>query len=78
MDCFNLGNGNGHSVRQVIETVKKVSGRSFEVVEAERRAGDPAVLIGSSQKAMDVLNWRPGYADIETIVETAWNWHRTL
>lgn len=77
-DSFNLGNGNGYSVREVIETVKKVSQKGFRVVEAERRAGDPPVLIGSSDKAMKVLQWRPRYNALETIIETAWNWHQKL
>jgi len=77
-DSFNLGNGNGYSVREVIETVKKVSQKGFRVVEAERRAGDPPVLIGSSEKAMKVLKWKPRYHALETIVETAWNWHQKL
>lgn len=75
-DSFNLGNGNGYSVREVIETVKKVSQKGFRVVEAERRAGDPSVLIGSSQKAMKILGWKPRYEALEAIVETAWNWHQ--
>ena len=74
-DSFNLGNGNGYSVREIIETVKRISKRDFEVVEAERRDGDPPVLVGSSRKATEILGWRPQYADIETIVETAYRWH---
>lgn len=75
-DSFNLGNGNGYSVREVIETVKRISRKDFRVVEAERRAGDPPVLIGSSQKAMKTLGWKPRYDALETIIETAWNWHQ--
>lgn len=75
---FNLGNGKGFSVREVIESVKKVTGRDFKVVETERRPGDPAILIGSSQKAKDILKWNPQYVDIDTIVESAWNWHKKL
>ncbi len=75
-DSFNLGNGNGYSVREVIETVRRVSQKSFRVVEAERRAGDPPVLIGSSQKAKKVLKWTPQYEALETIIETAWKWHQ--
>ncbi len=77
-DSFNLGNGNGYSVREVIETVKKVSQKRFRIIEAERRAGDPPVLIGSSEKAMKVLKWKPRYDALETIIETAWNWHQKL
>jgi UDP-glucose 4-epimerase len=75
-DSFNLGNGHGHSVREVIEAVKKVSKKDFKVVEAERREGDPSVLISSSEKAIETLNWKPRYEDIETIIETAWEWHQ--
>jgi UDP-glucose 4-epimerase len=74
-DSFNLGNGNGYSVREIIETVKRISKKDFEVIEAERREGDPPVLVGSSKKAMEILGWKPQYADIETIVETAYRWH---
>jgi len=74
-DSFNLGNGNGYSVREIIDMVKTISRKDFEVIEAERREGDPPVLVGSSKKAMEVLGWRPQYADIETIVETAYRWH---
>jgi UDP-glucose 4-epimerase len=74
-DSFNLGNGNGYSVREIIETVKTISRKDFEVIEAERREGDPPVLVGSSKKAMEVLGWKPEYADIETIVGTAYRWH---
>ncbi|MCG2722128.1 MAG: UDP-glucose 4-epimerase GalE [Thermodesulfovibrionales bacterium] len=74
-DSFNLGNGTGHSVREVIDTVKRISSRDFRVIETERRAGDPPVLIGSSQKAIATLGWRPQFADIGTIVETALRWH---
>jgi len=75
-DSFNLGNGHGFSVRDIIETVKSVSGKTCTVEEVERRVGDPAVLIGTSEKAQKVLNWQPQLADIDTIVETAWNWHQ--
>lgn len=74
--CFNLGNGKGESVKHVIETVKKVTGKDFLVKEELRRPGDPPVLIGSSQKAQQVLGWRPQYSEIETIIQHAWNWHQ--
>ena len=73
--CFNLGNEQGTSVLDVIETVRKVTGRSFKVDYAERRPGDPAKLVGSSEKARCVLGWNPRFADIETIIRDAWNWH---
>jgi UDP-glucose 4-epimerase len=72
---FNLGNGIGHSVREVIDSVRRISKREFKVTETGRREGDPPVLIGSSQKAIEALQWKPQYADIDTIVETAWRWH---
>jgi UDP-glucose 4-epimerase len=77
-DSFNLGNGNGHSVREVIEAVKKVSKKDFKIVEAERREGDPPVLISSSGKAIEMLKWKPQYEGIETIIETAWKWHQKM
>ena len=72
---YNLGNGNGFSVRQVIETVKKVSGKDFKVIETDRRPGDPATLTADPTKAKEQLNWQPKFADLEKIVETAWTWH---
>jgi UDP-glucose 4-epimerase len=74
-DSFNLGNGNGYTVKEVIETVRRVSGRDVPATETERRAGDPPVLVGSSTKAMEVLGWKPEYSDIESIIATAWRWH---
>lgn len=73
---FNLGNGAGYSVRQVIQTAEKVSGKTVPVRYSPRRPGDPAVLIGSSRKAIEVLGWQPQYADLEAILTSAWNWHR--
>ncbi len=74
-DSFNLGNGYGHSVREVIEAAKKVTRREFKVVPSERREGDPPILISSSQKATEILEWKPRYEAIEGIIETAWNWY---
>ena len=73
---YNLGNGNGYSVRQVIETVKKVTGREVAAVDSPRRPGDPARLVASSQKIKEELGWIPRYPDLETIVKTAYDWHR--
>lgn len=73
-DCFNLGNEKGTSVLEVIEAVKKVTGRDFPVRLEARRAGDPAILVGSNRKAKAVLGWQPKYWEIETIVEHAWRW----
>lgn len=76
-NIFNLGNGVGFSVREVIETAKKVTGKNIKVVEEDRRAGDPAILIASSDKAKNILGWKPEYDDLSTIIETAWKWHST-
>ena len=73
---YNLGNGNGYSVREVIETVRKVTGKKVASFEAPRRPGDPARLVASSEKISRELGWKPGYPSLETIVETAWQWHR--
>ncbi|MEM1367040.1 MAG: UDP-glucose 4-epimerase GalE [Cyanobacteria bacterium P01_H01_bin.15] len=75
-EVFNLGNGNGFSVRDVIETSKRVAGVDFPVLETERRVGDAPILIGSSKKAQTILGWEPQYADLEAIVRHAWNWHQ--
>ncbi|MFH1026086.1 MAG: UDP-glucose 4-epimerase GalE [Nitrospirota bacterium] len=75
-DSFNLGNGSGYSVREVIDTVRKISGREFRVIEERRRDGDPPVLVGSSERAGKILRWKPEYTDLVGIVETAWRWHR--
>ncbi|CAM3786819.1 UDP-glucose 4-epimerase GalE [Mesobacillus zeae] len=72
---FNLGNGTGFSVKQVIETARQVIGNDIPEVVSKRRAGDPAVLIASSSKAQTVLGWKPKYNDLKTIIETAWKWH---
>lgn len=75
-DCFNLGNGSGNSVLEVINAVKNVTGREFAVEFLPRRAGDPPALVGSSQKAADVLGWQPVYPKIESMVSDAWNWYQ--
>ena len=71
---FNLGSGSGHSVREVIETVRRVTGRPLAVVEAPRRPGDPPRLVSDSQAARRVLGWQPAYDDLERIVDSAWRW----
>jgi UDP-glucose 4-epimerase len=73
---YNLGNGNGYSVREVIETVKKVTGGKVAAVDSPRRPGDPARLVASSEKIRKELGWTPKYFDLETIIETAWEWHK--
>ena len=74
-DSFNLGNGNGYSVLEIIERVKKISGKDFTVESASARDGDPPTLIGSSRKATNLLGWQPKFYDIDTIIQTAWDWH---
>lgn len=74
-NIFNLGNGIGFTVNEVIEAAKEVVGKEIKVVMADRRAGDPAKLIASSDKAKAVLGWKPEHADLKHIIETAWNWH---
>jgi len=75
-NIFNLGNGIGFTVREVIETAREVTGHPIPAVVSERRAGDPAQLIASSEKAKTVLGWEPKYADLEVIIKTAWQWHK--
>lgn len=74
-DVFNLGNGNGYSVKEVIETTRKVTGHHIPAVVKERRLGDPATLIASSEKAKFVLDWKPEFNSLEKIIEDAWRWH---
>lgn len=74
---YNLGNGTGFSVAQVIEKTKEVTGKDFRVDVEGRRAGDPSTLIASSEKAMKELNWKPRYNTLEQIIDTAWKWHST-
>jgi len=73
---YNLGNGNGFSVREVIETVRKISGREVASVDSSRRPGDPSRLVASSRKIRAELGWIPDFPDLETIIETAWQWHK--
>jgi len=73
-EVFNLGNEVGHSVREVIDCSRKVTGRDIEAIDAPRRPGDPAKLVASSEKIRRVLGWKPRYGDLETIVGTAWRW----
>ncbi len=75
-EIFNLGNGNGFSVRQVIETAQEVTGRPITAIERDRRPGDPPALIGSGEKARRILNWQPRYADLKDILSHAWQWHQ--
>ncbi len=73
---YNLGNGEGYSVREVIDTASKVVGKEIMAKIGERRAGDPAVLVASSKKIKEELGWSPEYPELEKIIETAWKWHQ--
>ncbi len=73
---FNLGNGEGYSVRQVIDTCEQISGKKIAAVEESRRSGDPPRLIASAHKAFKELNWKPKFGSLEKIIESAWNWHK--
>jgi UDP-glucose 4-epimerase len=75
-EIFNLGNGNGFTVREMIATAKEVTARDFTVEEAERRPGDPPMLVGSSEKARQIIGWQPEYADLSLIFRHAWQWHQ--
>lgn len=75
-DIFNLGNGNGYSVKEVIEMSRNVTAHPIPAEMKERRAGDPAILIASSDKAKRVLGWNPEYDSIEKIITDAWKWHK--
>jgi UDP-glucose 4-epimerase len=76
-NVFNLGNGVGFTVNEVIDVARRVTGHPIPAVTTPRRAGDPAQLIASSEKAKTVLGWKPQFDDLETIVSSAWNWHKT-
>ena len=73
---YNLGNGRGFSVREVIETVRRVTGHAIPAIESPRRAGDPAVLVASSEKIKEELGWAPKYAELDSIVRSAWEWRK--
>jgi UDP-glucose 4-epimerase len=73
---FNLGNGQGFSIREVIEAARTVTGRPIPVTLADRRPGDPPTLVGSGEKAKRVLGWNPQYAELKTILKHAWQWHQ--
>ncbi|MEL5850031.1 MAG: UDP-glucose 4-epimerase GalE, partial [Candidatus Igneacidithiobacillus chanchocoensis] len=73
---YNLGNGQGFSVQEVIDSARKVTGRPIRVAIQERRAGDPATLVADSQKARQELDWQPRFADLESIIKHAWQWEQ--
>jgi UDP-glucose 4-epimerase len=75
-NTFNLGNGQGFSVREIVNTAKLVTQQEIPYIEAERRIGDPPVLVGSAEKAKRILNWHPQYPELEKIILHAWQWHK--
>ncbi|MFQ5428659.1 MAG: GDP-mannose 4,6-dehydratase, partial [Thermodesulfobacteriota bacterium] len=74
--AVNLGNSRGHSVKEVIEAAREVTGRDFKVITGPRRAGDPPSLVGSNKMARDILGWKPQRSQIDTIIEDAWRWRQ--
>lgn len=75
---FNLGNGQGYSVLEVIETARKITGKPIPLIEAERRPGDPAALIAGADAARQELGWQPKYGSLETIIQHAWGWEQQV
>ncbi len=75
---YNLGSGQGFTVREVIESARRVTGRAIPVIEEPRRPGDPAVLVASSDKIKRELGWKPKFGDLDSILSSAWEWHKTL
>ena len=75
-NVFNLGNGVGFTVKEVIDVARNVTNHEIPATVEERRAGDPSVLIASSNRARNILGWQPKFDDLETIISTAWNWHK--
>jgi UDP-glucose 4-epimerase len=75
-DSFNLGIGNGFSVREVIETARRITGKDIKATPWASRDGDPPVLIGSAEKAKKTLHWKPRYHDLSTLIQSAWTWHK--
>ena len=73
---FNLGNGQGFSVKEAIDTARAVTGQEIKVVMSDRRPGDPPILVGSSDKARNILGWEPKYPALKEILTHAWNWHQ--
>jgi len=77
-EIFNLGNGKGYSVLEVIDCIRKVTGKKISAIKAKRRIGDPAILIGGVKKAEELLGWKQKFSDLEIIIKTAWDWHQRL
>jgi UDP-glucose 4-epimerase len=76
LDWFNIGTGTGHSVAEVVTAVERVTGQPVRAIRAERRPGDPATLVASSDRIRQVLSWSPRYPDLDEIIATAWRWRR--
>lgn len=76
-NIFNLGNGQGFSVKEMIEAAKEATGRDIKAVMGKHRAGDPAQLIASSDKAKKILGWKPKFTDVKAVIGTAWKWHES-
>jgi len=76
-DCFNVGTGLGHSNKEILTMIKKISGVDFKVEIGPRRPGDPDAIYADNTKIKKVLGWEPKYSDLETIAKTAWNWYKT-
>ena len=74
--AYNLGNGAGYSVQQVIDTAREVTGKELRVVDRPRRTGDPARLVADASRARSELNWQPRFAELKTIVQHAWTWEQ--
>jgi UDP-glucose 4-epimerase len=77
-DVFNLGQGQGFSVKEVIEQAARITGKTIPLIETDRREGDPPVLIASNEKAVQQLGWQPEFSNLEDIIQTAWRWHQKL
>ena len=75
-EVFNLGNGAGYSVKEIINAAREITGKPIPEIIVDRRPGDPAVLIASNQKAVTELGWNPQFPDLRSILETAWLWHK--
>ncbi|MFB2878420.1 UDP-glucose 4-epimerase GalE [Floridanema aerugineum] len=75
-NIFNLGNGSGFSVKEAIDAAREITGKEIKAIECDRRPGDPPMLVGSSEKARQILGWKPLYGDIKDIITHAWNWHQ--
>ena len=75
---YNLGNEKGFSVLEMLNAAKKVTNIDIKSEVVEKREGDPASVVAASEKAREVLGWKPEYTDVEKIIETAWNWYRSL